>query len=185
MKAERKRGSRGMESRSRRNLELVTKWLCYSLVLVLAAVLQTTPRFLNIGSVKPVFLLPVCLAVALCEGPYAGALFGAVGGLLWDLTAGRTVGLLGISAMLLCFGAALIVVSYLKVNHMNFVFISGAGCLFIVSMDFLFNYVMRGYSDMAQRFWGVLVPICVFTAAISPPVFWLVQRISQHFAPPE
>lgn len=174
-----------MESRPRRHLELATKWLCYCLVLLLGTVIQTTPRFLNIGSVKPVFILPVCLAVALCEGPYAGAIFGAVGGLLWDMTAGRTVGLLAISAMLLCFAAAMVVEAYLKVNHMNFVFISGMGCLLIVSMDFLFNYVMRSYSNAGGRFWSVLVPICVFTAAISPPVFWLVQKISQHFQPPE
>ena len=81
-----------MESRFKRNMELAGKWGIYGLLLLAAAVLQTTPGLLNIGSVKPVFILPVCLAVALCEGPYAGALFGAVGGLVWDLSAGRTTG---------------------------------------------------------------------------------------------
>ena len=172
-----------MESRTRRTMQGVAKWGSYALVLLLGAVLQTTPGFLNVGSVKPVFILPVCLAVALCEGPWAGALFGAAGGLLWDMTAGRTVGLLAISCMLLCFGAALVVLVYLKVNHMNFVFISWVGCMMITTMDFLFNYVMRGYGGVGARFWGVVMPLCIFTAAVSPLVFWLVQRISQHFTP--
>lgn len=171
-----------MESRFKRNLQLAGKWACYSLVLLLGAVLQTTPGFLSVGSVKPVFILPICLAVALCEGPYAGAFFGAAGGLLWDLAAGRTAGLLGIASLLLCFGAALVVESYLQVNHMNFVLISGLGCLAITSMDFLFNYAMRGYTGMAQRFLGVVLPTCVFSAAVSPLVFWLVQRVAQRFA---
>jgi len=34
--------------------------------------------------------------VAVYEGEFAGALFGAVGGLLWDYTAGRTVGMLAL-----------------------------------------------------------------------------------------
>ncbi len=172
-----------MESRTRRNLQILGKWGSYSLVLLLAVVIQTTPRFLNVGSVKPVFILPVCLAVALCEGPYAGALFGMFGGLVWDMTAGRTVGLLAMSCLLLCFGAAIVVETYLKVNHMNFVFISWVCCMAVTSMDFLFNYVMRGYGSTGQRFWGAVAPMCVFTAAVSPLAFWLMQKVSQHFAP--
>lgn len=172
-----------MESRTRRNLQILGKWGSYACVLLLGTVIQTTPGFLNVGSVKPVFILPVCLAVALCEGPYAGAVFGMFGGLVWDMTAGRTVGLLAMSCLLLCFGAAIVVETYLKVNHMNFVFISWVCCMLVASMDFLFNYLMRGYGSIGQRFWGVVMPIGVFTAAISPAVFWLVQKISLHFMP--
>ncbi len=43
--------------------------------------------------------------MAVYEGEFAGALFGAVSGLLWDYTAGRTVGMLALELMLLCFGA--------------------------------------------------------------------------------
>ena len=171
-----------MTSRHERNLRLFFKWFCYSMVLLLGAVLQTTPGFLSVGSVKPVFVLPVCLAVALCEGAWAGALFGAAGGLLWDLLAGRTVGLLAISCMLLCFGAALVVESYLKINNMNFVLISGSCCLAVTCMDFLFNYVMRGYPGSGSHFWGAVMPVCVFTAAVSPLVFWLIHLICQRLS---
>ncbi len=61
------------------------------------------PGLLQLGQAKPLFILPLCLAVAVYEGEFAGALFGAVSGLLWDYTAGRTVGMLALELLLLCF----------------------------------------------------------------------------------
>ena len=53
-----------MESRYRLLKLLVLKWICYTLLLLLGAALQTAPGFLTIGAAKPVFILPVCVAVA-------------------------------------------------------------------------------------------------------------------------
>ena len=78
-----------MRSRSQ-----ILKWGCYVLALFVCAALQTTPGLFQLGQAKPLFILPLCLAVAVYEGEFAGALFGAVCGLLWDYTAGRTVGML-------------------------------------------------------------------------------------------
>ena len=79
-----------MTSRSKRNLMLAGKWASYFVLLLVAATLQTTPGFLVLGEIRPVFILPLCLAVAVCEGEYPGAFFGAVGGLLWDYSARLT-----------------------------------------------------------------------------------------------
>ena len=68
-----------MTSRSKRNLMLAGKWAGYFVLLLLAATLQTTPGFLVLGEIRPVFILPLCLGVAVCEGEYPGAFFGAVG----------------------------------------------------------------------------------------------------------
>ena len=57
-----------MESRRRRNLQTTVRWLLYVLLALLCAAAQTTPGFLAIGAAKPVFLLPLCLAVAVREG---------------------------------------------------------------------------------------------------------------------
>ena len=57
-----------MESRRRRNLQTTVRWLLYALLALLCAAAQTTPGFLTIGEAKPVFLLPLCLAVAVREG---------------------------------------------------------------------------------------------------------------------
>lgn len=80
-----------MESRRMRSRSQILKWVCYAVALFVCAALQTTPGLLQLGQAKPLFILPLCLAVAVYEGEFAGALFGAVSGLLWDYTAGRTV----------------------------------------------------------------------------------------------
>ena len=92
-----------MESRHMRSRSQILKWVCYAVALFVCAALQTTPGLLQLGQAKPLFILPLCLAVAVYEGEFAGALFGAVSGLLWDYTAGRTVGMLALELLLLCF----------------------------------------------------------------------------------
>lgn len=174
-----------METRKQRRRRLFGKWAGYSLILLAAGVLQTTPGFLVIGRVKPVFILPVCLAVAMAEGEWAGAVFGAVGGLLWDLTAGRTAGLLAIGMLMLCFGAALLLELYLRANRINFLLLSGVGCLVLLSVDFLFIYLMPGYAYPGERFLSVVLPTCVFTAAVSPAALWLTGRVAARFTPKE
>ena len=80
-----------MESRRKRSRSQLLKWGCYVLALFVCAALQTTPGLFQLGEAKPLLVLPLCLAVAVFEGEFAGALLGTVGGLLWDYAAGRTV----------------------------------------------------------------------------------------------
>ena len=103
-----------MESRRMRSRSQILKWVCYAVALFVCAALQTTPGLLQLGQAKPLFILPLCLAVAVYEGEFAGALFGAVSGLLWDYTAGRTVGMLALELLLLCFALSVLVQVYLQ-----------------------------------------------------------------------
>ena len=66
-----------MESRRMRSRSQILKWGCYVLALFVCAALQTTPGLFQLGQAKPLFILPLCLAVAVYEGEFAGALFGA------------------------------------------------------------------------------------------------------------
>ena len=174
-----------MTSRSKRDLMLAGKWASYFVLLMLAATLQTTPGFLVLGEIRPVFILPLCLAVAVCEGEYPGAFFGAVGGLLWDFTAGRPGGLLGLGMLCVCFGAAILVSLYLRLNSMNFVLVSGVCAVLVTGVDFLFFYAMPGYAGAAARYFEVVLPIAVFTAALSPASLWAARWVNRRFALPD
>lgn len=174
-----------MTSRRKRNLTLAGKWAGYFVLLLLAATLQTTPGFLVLGEVRPVFILPLCLGVAVCEGEYPGAFFGAAGGLLWDFTAGRPSGLLALEMLFICFGAAILVELYLRLNPMNFVLVSGACAVIVTGVDFLFFYAMPGYAGAATRYFEVVLPIAVFTAALSPASLWAARWVNRRFALPE
>ena len=76
-----------MESRRKRSRSQMLKWGCYILLLVVCTVVQTTPGLFQFGAAKPLWLLPLGLAVSALEGEFAGAIFGAVCGLMWDSSA--------------------------------------------------------------------------------------------------
>ena len=171
-----------METRRKKHMLLAGKWSCYSLLLLLAAVMQTLPGFLTIAGARPLFILPLCMAVSIYEGEFRGALFGAVGGLLWDLTAGRVAGLLAILLLMVCFMTSVLVQLFLRVNHMNFILLCGAAVLLVTGVDFLFNYFMRDYSRAGWYYGTVILPIVIFTSAAAPLSFLVVRRIFERFA---
>ena len=112
-----------MESRRKRSRGQIVKWICYALLGLLCAVLQTTPGLFQFGAAKPLWLLPMALAVAVFEGEFAGAVFGAVCGLMWDWLAGRTVGMLALELLLLCFAVSAVMQLYFKNSAANFALI--------------------------------------------------------------
>ena len=171
-----------METRRKKHMLLAGKWLSYSLLLIAAAVLQTVPGFLTIEGARPLFILPLCMAVSIYEGEFRGALFGAVGGLVWDLTAGRVAGLLAIQLLVICFMTSVLVQLFLRVNHMNFILLCFVAVLLVTGVDFLFNYLMRGYSRAAWYYGTVVLPIVIFTSAAAPLSFLAVRRVCDRFA---
>lgn len=165
-----------MRSRSQ-----ILKWGCYVLALFVCAALQTTPGLFQLGQAKPLFILPLCLAVAVYEGEFAGALFGAVCGLLWDYTAGRTVGMLALELLLMCFALSVLVQLYLQGSTWNFALISMVTAALVLSLDWLFFYYMPGYAGAALRYIAFVLPSAVLTLPAALLAFWLVQRIHDGF----
>lgn len=170
-----------MESRRRRSRSQLLKWGCYVLALFVCAALQTTPGLFQLGEAKPLLVLPLCLAVAVFEGEFAGALLGTVGGLLWDCTAGRTVGMLALELLLLCFAVSVLVQLYLQVNPGNFAAVSTATALVVLSLDWLFFYYMPGYSGAAGRWLWFVLPTAALSVPVCFPLFGVVRRIHEEF----
>ena len=170
-----------MESRRKRSRSQLLKWGCYVLALFVCAALQTTPGLFQLGEAKPLLVLPLCLAVAVFEGEFAGALLGTVGGLMWDYAAGRTVGMLALELLLLCFGVSVLVQLYLQVNPGNFAAVSTVTALLVLSLDWLFFYYMPGYAGAAERFLWAVLPSALLTAPGSWLLHRAVQRISAEF----
>ena len=170
-----------MESRRKRKRSQITKWVCYALLMLLCTVLQTLPGLFRLGEAKPLWLLPLALAVAVEEDEFAGGIFGAVCGLMWDYTAGRTVGMLALELMILCFGVSVVVQLYLKDTPSNFVLLAVVCALLVLSADWLFFYYMPGYAGAGERFLWVVLPSALMTAPGSWLLHRAVQRISTEF----
>lgn len=170
-----------MESRRRRSRSQLLKWGCYVLALFVCAALQTTPGLFQLGEAKPLLVLPLCLAVAVFEGEFAGALLGTVGGLLWDCTAGRTVGMLALELLLLCFAVSAVMQLYFKNSAANFALIASAAALLVLTLDWLFFYYMPGYSGAAGRWLWFVLPTAALSVPVCFPLFGIVRRIHEEF----
>ena len=170
-----------MESRRKRSRSQLLKWGCYVLALFVCAALQTTPGLFQLGQAKPLLVLPLCLAVAVFEGEFAGALLGTVGGLLWDYTAGRTVGMLALELLLLCFAVSAVMQLYFKNSAANFALIAFAAALLVLTLDWLFFYYMPGYSGAASRWLWFVLPTAALSVPVCFPLFGVVRRIHEEF----
>ena len=173
-----------MESKNKRNQILAARWGLYFLVLLTAAALQSTPGFLRIGSWKP-FLIPgVCIAVSVQEDEFSGALFSVVGGMLWDLTAGRTIGSFSIVMMFIGFFSSIMVQLYLKRAYANIYLLNAGGGLIAISMDFLFGYLMTGYPRPLYHYFYVLLPEVLLSAGLALLSMRVVHAIAKRLSLP-
>ena len=120
-------------------------------------------------------------AEAVFEGEFAGAVFGAVCGLMWDWLAGRTVGMLALELLLLCFAVSAVVQLYFKNSAANFALIASAAALLVLTLDWLFFYYMPGYSGAASRWLWFVLPTAVLSVPVCFPLFGVVRRIHEEF----
>lgn len=166
-----------MRSQTRRSWLLAGKWGAYLVLLLLANTLQTLPA-LSLFGLKPLFILPLCLAITFLEGEFHGALFGALGGLLWDLSAGRTVGLMGLSLLFLCFLFSVLFQIYLRNTPLNYALLGSVAALLVLSIDHLFFYLMPGYAGGWQHYFTAvlpLVPLCGLVCLLDRRVVLFVR----------
>ena len=170
-----------MESRRKRKSSQIFKWVCYTLLMLLCTVLQTMPGLFQLGAAKPLYLLPLALAVSVFEGEFAGAVFGAVCGLMWDYTAGRTVGMLALELMILSFAVSAVVQLYLKDTAKNFLLIAAGCAALVLACDWLFFYYMPGYGGAWNRFLWFVLPSAVLSIPVSLPIYWATRKISIEF----
>ena len=88
----------------RKRALIAGKHLIYCFGLIFCYVLQTTPGFLQIFGVKPFLVIPAVIAIAMQEGEFTGALYGALGGMLCDMGANTFYGFYTLTLFL--YGAA-------------------------------------------------------------------------------
>lgn len=162
-----------------RKIQLITatKWLCYVLLVFFASILQGTPGLFVLFSVKPVLILPVCVAVSALEGEYEGAFLGAFGGLLWDLSAGRIAGFFAILTAITCYYTGYLFKMYFRETRANIMLLNAGAITVIFMADFLFSYLLQDIPGVVNILIFQIFPTILYTALVSPILFRVVRKI--------
>lgn len=166
----------------------ILKHVVYALLLALFYVAQTTPGLFVIAGVKPMWVVPVAIAIAMYEGEFVGGIYGAAAGLLCDAgtvprAGGGAVlfGFNGFFVCLFCIAAGLLIIYLLRCNLLGCMLFVAVTMLARGSLEFLFAYGMWGHENVWKLYVYYTIPVIVYTLVITPLVFWSVGKIFRKF----
>ena len=150
-----------------RIIESTYKHASYFVLLWVFYILQTTPGFLEYNGIKPIFIIPIVVAIAGYEGEFVGASYGLAAGVLWDLSAGRTIGFFGMPLTIICFAVGILVKLYLRATVINFTTLSVIAIFMVVNQDFVFTYLLRNSTGVWAYYFKIVIPVILYSAVFS------------------
>lgn len=155
--------------------------LTYSLIFLLLYVVGTVPRFAQIGGVKPIWVIPAAISLAMFEGEFYGGIYGAAAGLLCDMGSFLLFGFNGLLTCIYCVAAGLIVIYLMRCNLLGCILFVFVFMLIRGSLEFLFSYGMWGYEDVWKIYFSKTLPTAVYSTVISPLIFYPMRKLCHHF----
>ena len=161
-----------------RDLTRLTRYLAYTLELLVLFMLQETPGLLpDIFGARPVLVLPAGLAIAMFEEETPAMAFGVVAGLFCDFGYSGVLGFHGLLMALLCFFISLLVRSYMQVNVVT-ALLAGAGALgLLMAGQWLFFYYFR-YAMPLYALRYHYLPKYLYTLLFTPLLYFLNRGLS-------
>lgn len=153
------------------------RYLAYSIEITVIFVISLMPRLLpEIAGGRPVLLIPLALTIAVFEGETASAVFGAVCGLLTDAAGSNTIGFFALLLVVICYFTSFLSANYIKVRFSTVMFSSFLLTAGIISLHFLFFFILSGYPDGAWFFVNHYISRIIYTSVFIP-VFYLLNRL--------
>ena len=160
---------------------LILKNLLYSLLILLAFLLQDTPALFP-NALRPVLVISAVCGIAMTEGEFYGGLFGLFGGLFCDTAVFHLFGVASLYFLILGCTCGLLIIYLIQPTLKSAFLLSGAFALIYgLSVHYLI-YGMWGYDGSWQLIFTRTLPSACSTALFGIPCFWLTRHIHQFFA---
>ena len=129
------------------------RYLAYSLEMILLFILGTTPNFLpEIFGATPCLLLSLAMAIAVFEAEVPAMFFGLFCGLLTDIGFSNSVGLFTVMMTIVCFILGFCANNIITIKFWNFMLIATVVIAGVLSLHFVFEFVIKGYDNMGVYF---------------------------------
>lgn len=129
------------------------RYLAYSLEILILFVLGSTPQlFKEIYAATPCLLLSLAVTIAVFEPEVPAMFFGFACGALTDLGFSNSIGTFAIGLTIVCFILGYCANNIITVSFWNVMLATIIIVTTLLSIHFLFSYVMAGYADGATYF---------------------------------
>ncbi|MBO5066692.1 MAG: rod shape-determining protein MreD [Clostridia bacterium] len=156
------------------------RYAIYTAVIVFAAVLQNSLNIIpEIFGARAFILLPLCVCIAMFEREIASAVFGAVAGVLWDVSAGQD----GFNAfVLLLIGAvcSLLISHFMRRNVLTAA-VLGAGSIAVYNILYvLINLMAQGSGGSVKELFVFYLLSGIYTMIFVPVGYFLVSYIHEN-----
>lgn len=166
----------------------IFKHIVYALLLLILYILQTTPRLFMIREVKPMWVIPAAIVIAMYEGEFVGGVYGAAAGILCDAGAvprqsGGSV-LFGFNGFLLCafcVACGLLIIYLLRCNLLGCMLFVTVTMLARGSLEYLFAYGMWRHDGGWMIYLYYTLPTTIYTLVVTPLIFRLAGGIHRRF----
>ncbi|MDD3192857.1 MAG: hypothetical protein PHE47_03255 [Oscillospiraceae bacterium] len=155
------------------------KYGIYGLILLVLYALQTTAGAFEIFGIRPIWVLSFTVAVSMCEGIMAGAVFGAVSGLLCDLGSQALFGFNGLLMLCGCAAISLLSIFLIKVSWKSALLLGGGLAAVRALLEFFFFYGLWGYENVHLILIHSVFPMLIYTVFWMPVFLLLVRKIKE------
>ena len=162
-------------------LKQVAKYSIFVLAVFVLYILQSTPGFLAVFGIKPVFMLPFCMVLAMMDESWHTLFVYVTAGLLTDLSSGRIVGVFSILLLLMCFVAVISVKFFFKPNLRNIYSYTFLAMVIMLSLDFFFSFMFGHYTGKLFYYIKNVLIISGYSAVFSIPFYFFIDYINARF----
>lgn len=129
------------------------RYLAYSIEILLLFILGSTPSLLpQIYGATPCLLISLAITIAVFESEVPAMIFGLVCGALTDLGFSNSIGIFAIGLTIVCFILGFSANNFVTANFLNVMLSAVVIVSALLSLHFLFSYVMAGYADGSVYF---------------------------------
>lgn len=158
------------------------KYLAYVLEIVVLYVLQDTPNLIpQLWGGKPLLLAVLALAIAANENQIPSLVFGAVCGVLTDISGGG-IGYFGIVLTLVCYLESEIFKKYLVVSFWSVLVYAFAAVLVIVGLYFVIFRLLAGIDGAGELFVLHYLSRMLYTTVCIIPLYFLNSFLYRNLA---
>ena len=167
---------------SRKNtIEQTIKYVLLSLCVFVLYILQGTPGFLQIFGVRPIFIIPFCINLAMLEEDEHALIIYVIAGLLMELSAGRIVGMYTIPLIIACIICTILVKFVFQPNYRNTIALSFICTFIILTLDFFFSYILPGHKNVFMVFFKTVLLSSCYSIAFSILYYKIISAIQSRF----